>query len=234
VRNFLVGGLRDERGKAMNRAARFLICILGLATSFGAPAQTTNPPQSAPTATAKTSLVRVIMTTSLGRVIIDLEKLRAPITTANFLRYVDGKRLDGVTFYRRVVVAGWPNLGFVQFGTSNDPKRSLPPIAHEPTSKTGLTHDEGVISMARLAPGTARGDFFIMMGATPYMDADPTRTVEREGYAAFGKVMEGMEILRKIQASPTSPTKGVGVMKGQMLEPPIRILTVRRAPPTPK
>jgi peptidyl-prolyl cis-trans isomerase A (cyclophilin A) len=223
-----------RKGKSMGSLIRILVAIVGLTLGFGAFAQVSAPVTAAPPATPKPVLVRVVLTTSLGQVTLDLEKTRAPITTANFLRYVDGKRLDGVTFYRRVVVAGWPNLGFVQFGTSNDPKRSLPPIAHEPTTKTGLTHDEGVISMARLAPGTARGDFFIMMGATPYMDSDPSRAVEREGYAAFGKVVDGMEILRKIQASPTSPTKGVGVMKGQMLEPPIRILTVRRAPSTTK
>ncbi len=205
------------------------LLLVGFLASFGAFAQSPVP-TTPPTADKSPVLVRAIVTTSLGPVPIDLEKSRAPISTANFLRYVDGKRLDGVNFYRRVVVPGWPGLGFVQFGTANDPKRTLPPIAHEPTSKTGLTHDEGVISMARLAPGTARGDFFIMMGATPYMDADPTRAVEREGYAAFGKVVAGMDILRKIQSAPTSPTKGVGLMKGQMLDPPIRILSVRRAP----
>jgi peptidyl-prolyl cis-trans isomerase A (cyclophilin A) len=224
----LVSDSLERKGEKMRELRKFWLFVVGLMMSVGAIAQ--SPPATVPSPTPSPILVRVIVTTSLGRVVLDLEKSRAPISTANFLRYVDGKRLDGVNFYRRVVVPGWPNLGFVQFGTANDPKRSLPPIAHEPTSKTGLTHDEGVISMARLAPGTARGDFFIMMGATPYMDADPSRAVEREGYAAFGKVVEGMDILRKIQASPTSPTKGAGMMKGQMLDPPVRILSVRRAP----
>jgi peptidyl-prolyl cis-trans isomerase A (cyclophilin A) len=174
----------------------------------------------------KPATVRVDLTTSEGLIVLELEKERAPITTANFLRYVDQKRLDGSAFYRATKVA--PGYGFIQGGIRNDPKRALPPIPHEPTTKTGLTHLDGTISMARLAPGSARGDFFITVGAVPSMDADPSQPGDNVGFAAFGHVVEGMDVIRHILDEPTSPTEGEGVMKGQMLAPPVKILSVRR------
>jgi len=102
----------------------------------------------------------------------------------------------------------------------------LPPVAHEPTSKTGLTHSDGTISLARLAPGTATADFFIVVGDLVALDAkaggDP-------GFAAFGKVVEGLDVVKRIQAGTISATAGDGAMKGQMLATPVKILTVRRA-----
>lgn len=182
------------------------------------------PVQPSPT---PSSLIRVTITTAAGPIVLALEKDKAPITAANFLKYVDGKRLDGTVFYRAVKVA--PDYGFIQFGTQNDPAKTLPPIAHEPTSKTGLTHSDGAISMAMGDPGTARGDFFIIVGNTPAMDA----TATTPGYAVFGHVVEGMDVVRSIMELPTSPTKGAGIMKGQMLEPTVPVKTARRSPPTP-
>ena len=101
------------------------------------------------------------MVTSLGTIVVAVETERAPVTAANFLRYVDAKRFDGTTFYRAMKLGKDGEYGLIQGGVRGDPKRALPPIAHEPTSKTGLTHDEGAISMARTTPGTATGDFFI-------------------------------------------------------------------------
>ncbi len=178
-------------------------------------------------------IVHVKMTTSHGAFVLALDRLRAPITTAAFLRYVDQKRLDGTSFWRRSKVEGWPNLGFVQFGTQNDLKRTLPPIAHEPTSKTGLRHEEGTISVSRFAPGTARGDFVITLGLTPELDADPKRAGDNQGNAAFGRVVEGMDVVRKIHTAPTSATKGTGVFKGELLDPPVKIITARRVNWTP-
>src|SRR3546814_7340692 len=89
-------------------------------------------------------------------IVVGVHLAQAPVTAANFLRYVDQKRLDGTSFYRGV---GTGDYGFVQGGAQNDPKRILPPIKHEPTSQTGLTHDDGALSMARYAPGSATGDF---------------------------------------------------------------------------
>lgn len=171
--------------------------------------------------------VRVSLQTSEGAIILELEKVRAPITTANFLRYVDQKRLDGAAFYRAAKVA--EGYGLIQGGLRNDPKRLFPPIAHEPTSKTGLSHVDGAISMARATPGTASGDFFITVGAIPSMDADPAQPGDNQGFAVFGRVVEGMEIVRRILDAPTSPTEGEGAMKGQMLGAPIKIIAARRA-----
>ncbi len=179
---------------------------------------------AAPVATAAAEKVHVTLTTAQGPIVLEIEKGKAPITAANFLKYVDGKKLDGTVFYRAVKVQD--NYGFIQFGTQNDPARSFPPIAHEPTSKTGLSHVDGAISMAMAKPGTARGDFFIIVGNTPSMDADGTNA----GYAVFGRVVQGMEIVRRIMEMPTSPTKGVGLMKGQMLDPTVAVKNARRSP----
>ncbi len=174
--------------------------------------------------------VRVALETTEGRIVIDLEKERAPITTANFLRYVDQKRLDGIGFYR-TAKAG-PRFGFVQVGVQNAPKRVLPAIKHEPTTMTGLKHVDGTLSIARYAPGTASGDFTIMVGDQPSLDANPAATGDNQGYAAFGHVVEGMDVVHRIFDSPTSATLGEGVMKGQMIAPPILIKTARRVPVT--
>jgi peptidyl-prolyl cis-trans isomerase A (cyclophilin A) len=175
----------------------------------------------------RAATVRVVLQTSEGPITLELETERAPATTGNFLKYVDQKRLDGTTFYRATKVA--PELGLIQGGVRNNPKRLLPPVVHEPTSKTGLSHVDGAISMARNAPGTATADFFITIGALPSMDANPTASGDNLGFAAFGRVAEGMETVRRILTAPTSPTEGQGVMKGQMLAKPVRIITARRA-----
>jgi len=178
----------------------------------------------APKLAAKT--VPVVLTTSLGAVTIAVEVERAPLTAANFLRYVDQKRLDGTAFYRAFKYDDEQFGGFIQGGTQNDPKRILAPVPHEPTSQTGLSHTDGVISMAQAEPGTATGDFFIMVGDQKGFDA----TADQPGYAAFARVTSGMDVIRAIWNAPRSPTKGEGLMKGQMLEPQVRILTARRAP----
>ena len=186
------------------------------------------PPAPAPSAAApspKPAIVRVAIETSAGPVLLELEKERAPITTGNFLRYVDRKKLDGTAFYRATKIG---EGGLIQGGTRNDPKRVFPAIAHEPTTKTGLSHVDGAISMARADPGTASGDFFIMIGSFPSMDADPAKPGDNAGYAVFGRVVEGMDVVKRILASPTSPTEGEGVMKGQMLSPTVKIVTARR------
>jgi len=171
--------------------------------------------------------VRVALDTSAGRILIAVHVARAPVTAANFLHYVDQKRLDGTSFYRSV---GSADYGFVQGGAQNDPRRLLPPIKHEPTSQTGLTHDDGALSMARYAPGSATGDFFIVLGKMPGMDAHPEAPGDNQGFAVFAHVVEGMDVVKAILAAPKSPTAGEGVMKGQMLEQPVKILTARRIP----
>ncbi len=175
------------------------------------------------------ALPRVQMETSAGRIVIEVETLKAPITAANFLRYVDERRFDGATFYRAMTSV--PGMGLVQGGVNNDPERVLPPIAHESTTLTGLSHVDGAVSMARYAPGTATGDFFVSVGPTPSYDAGRPFSVDADGFAVFGHVVQGMEVVRAILAAPTSPTEGEGFMRGQMLDPKITILQAWRETP---
>ena len=172
------------------------------------------------------SLPRVQMETSAGRIVIEVETIKAPITAANFLRYVDEHRFDGMSFYR--AMKSGPGTGLVQGGANNDPERVLPPIAHEPTTVTGLSHVDGAVSMARYAPGTATGDFFVSVGPTPSYDAGRSFSIDADGFAVFGRVIEGMEVVRAILDAPTSPTEGEGFMRGQMLEPKITIVRAWR------
>jgi len=197
--------------------ALILAALLSIAP---ASAQTSAPP-------ADPADVRVTMLTEQGPVVIAVHSGKAPVTAANFLKYVDQKRLDGTAFYRGV---GAADYGFVQGGAQNDPKRILPPIAHEPTTQTGLVHDEGALSMARYAPGSATGDFFVVLGRMPSMDAHPDASGDNQGFAVFAHVVEGLDVIKAILIAPKSPTKGEGVMKGQMLETPVKILSVRRTP----
>lgn len=193
---------------------RFLLAIVAFAISTPTLAQTAPP-----------ATVRVAVETSEGRFVIELERAKAPVTTANFLRYVDQKRLDGTVFYRSVKVQ--ERFGFVQFGVQNARARILPPIKHEPTSQTGLKHLDGTISIARLAPGTAQGEFTISVGDQPSLDAGSGQPEDNLGYAAFGRVVEGMEVIHKILDAPTSPG---GTFPGQMIAQPVKILTARRVP----
>lgn len=186
------------------------------------PVQTAQPTPAAP---VPVGMVRVVLTTSEGPITLDLDKAHAPATTANFLRYVDAKRFDGIGFYRAMKLGA--DGGLIQGGLRNDPRKLFAPVAHEPTSVTGIKHTDGTISMARDKPGTATADFFITIGPLPSLDADPAAS-DPLGFAAFGHVVEGMDVVRRILVAPTSPTEGEGVMRGQMLSPVVRIVTARR------
>jgi peptidyl-prolyl cis-trans isomerase A (cyclophilin A) len=174
-------------------------------------------------------VVRVVLETEAGPIILALDHEHAPVTTANFLAYVDRGRFDGTTFYRAARTRGAEERGFVQGGIRRNARLMLPRIAHEPTSATGLRHRDGTISMARSDPGTAMGDFFITIGAMPSMDANPSRSGDNQGFAAFGRVEEGMDNVRHILAAPTVANAGAGAMRGQMIERPVRILRAHRA-----
>ena len=172
----------------------------------------------------------VVLQTTMGEITIALETERAPITASNFLRYVEEDRFDGTVFYRAMPLA-WgdqPN-GLIQGGTQWDPDRVLPGIAHEPTTLTGLTHTRGAVSMAMGEPGTANGDFSIMLGDQTGLDAKPESDdpVWRNGYAVFGYVTDGMAVVEAIHAAPVDPEKGEGWMKGQMLADPVVIVEAR-------
>lgn len=190
------------------------------------------PPPPAPPAPAAPTTVTVVMTTSLGPISIALETQRAPVTANYILRHVDEQRLDGAAFYRAYKITPDASMGLVQGGIQ-DGRKLLPPIPHEPTSTTGLTHDEGAISLARGAPGTAQAQFFIILGSLKALDANPAGSGDNAGYAVFGRVIEGMDVVRQILNVPISATKGEGAMKGQMIEAPVKIISVKRLIPLP-
>jgi len=210
---------------------RFALALALIAAPLSAQTQTPSPapaavaPSPAPAVVAPKT-VKVAIETSVGTITVAIEVERAPITAANFLRYVDQKRYDGTYFYRADPVQ--KDFGLIQAGTRGDPKRTLKPIPHEPTTKTGLSNTDGALSMARNAPGTATSDFFIIVGDMSGLDAKPGAPGDNQGFAVFGHVLDGMDVVHKILLSPTDPNAGEGVMKGQMLAPKIMILHAHR------
>lgn len=175
-------------------------------------------------------LPRVVLETPEGRIVVEVETERAPKTAANFLRHVDEGLYKGARFYRVVRKDNDPNLKLpmqiIQGGIS--PAASpLPPVPHETTRETGLKHDDGAISIARLAPGTAGSEFFIVIGTAPGLDFGPGRNPDGQGYAVFGHVVEGMDVVRRINAGAAGG--GDSYTTGQVLTTPVPITSVRRA-----
>ena len=172
---------------------------------------------------------RVKLETAQGEIVLELFLDKAPITAGNYLKYVDRGLFNGASFYRASRPAGYTanDYGVVQGGLQNDPKKLLAPIAHEPTTKTGILHTTGVISMGRRAPGTATADWFICLGEQTYLDADP-KDPKTPGFAAFGRVVSGLEVVQKIIGLPVDPNRGEGAMKGEMLKAPVRIIRATR------
>jgi peptidyl-prolyl cis-trans isomerase A (cyclophilin A) len=154
---------------------------------------------------------------------LELYPKQAPITVDNFLRYVTENRFMGASFYRVVRADNQPNnkikIAVIQGGLQVDehPLR-LPPISHETTQQTGLRHADGTISMARNEPGSASSEFFICVGDQPELDFGGKRNPDGAGFAAFGKVLTGLDVVQKIHQSPA---------RGQTLEPSIAITDVK-------
>ena len=199
---------------------RAILAGAGAVAASSALAQTPAPAAALP---------RVILQTADGPITLELAADKAPITCANFLKYVDAKRYDGGVFYRALKLSPQPPVGLIQGGVKNDPGKAFPPIAHESTKVTGLSHKDGAVSMARYDPGTATSEFFICIGDISSLDADPSQSGDNAGFAVFAHVVDGMDTARKILAAPVSATAGEGSMKGQMLEPEVAIASVRRA-----
>jgi peptidyl-prolyl cis-trans isomerase A (cyclophilin A) len=164
---------------------------------------------------------KVRLETELGVVEVQLDAARAPATVANFLKYVDGGRYNGGAFHRTVKMDNQPQnkirIEVVQAGAARGAE--MPPIALERTSKTGLKHVDGAISMARGGPDSATSDFFICIGDQPSLDFGGMRNPDGQGFAAFGRVVMGMDVVRRIQQAPAS---------GQTLKPAVRILKAVR------
>jgi peptidyl-prolyl cis-trans isomerase A (cyclophilin A) len=181
-------------------------------------------------AAGRTREVRVKLVTDKGTIVIALYPDRAPITVANFLAYADKGLMKGGTFYRTVSPKNDNNpatINVIQGGLGDEGER-LPPIAHETTKVTGIRHTDGVISMARDGPGSATSEFFICLGANPALDYGGARNKDGQGFAAFGEVVQGLDVVRAIHSAPTITRSDDPYMKGQMIEKPVKILELSR------
>lgn len=183
-----------------------------------------------PLVAAAPAPVRVTMRTALGPIVIELYPDKAPISVANFLAHADRHLLDGGSFYR--TVGPWNDnnpatISVIQGGLNRD-EGPLPAIAHETTRATGLRHADGVISMARDAPGTAGAEFFICIGDNPALDFGGARNPDGQGFAAFGRVVEGMDVVRKIHKARAVSSASDPYLKGQMIEKPVMIQKLSR------
>ena len=166
--------------------------------------------------------------TEKGEIVVLLEGRKAPITVNNFLHYVDTGKLDGAEFWRSSNQGG---TGFVQAKTAGV---KFPPIPHEPTSQTGLSHTNGTISMTRFDVGTATNEFTISIGDQTYLDAGRDPKGDNQGYAAFGHVVKGMGVVRAILNGRISKDTPAGGWKGQMLAHRVKIVTAKRLDTAPQ
>jgi peptidyl-prolyl cis-trans isomerase A (cyclophilin A) len=168
------------------------------------------------------SAVRVRIVTDSGTIDVALAPDKAPLTVANFLRYVDEHRYDGGAFYRAVTLqnqlpaAQQPQIEVIQGGIDSDSSKRLPPVAHETNDKSGIRHTDGVISMARSTPGSASSEFFFVINDQPALDFGGKRNPDGQGFAAFGRVIKGMDVVRRIQRMPSAA------------QPPQRMVTTVR------
>lgn len=181
---------------------------------------------------AQDGTARVTMATSQGDIDIELNLDKAPITAGNFLKLVDGGHLDGATFYRVVTYEndnGNPKIEVIQGGLGGESESPFGPIPHETTEQTGILHKDGVISMARGNVGTASSEFFICIGDQPGLDYGNIRNPDEQGFAAFGKVVDGMDVVRRINALPADAPSESAYTKGQLLSNPVEIISVRRS-----
>ncbi len=169
----------------------------------------------------------VLLETALGEIELLVDVAHAPVTARNFLRYVEDGRYDGGRFHRTVTPENQPDkkvkIDVIQAGVPPEgEKLDRAPIPLERTRDTGLAHVDGAVSMARDTPDSATSDFFICVGAQPSLDFGGARNPDGQGFAAFGRVVRGMDVVRRIWRSPA---------KGQALEPPVRIVRARILPP---
>ncbi len=200
---------------AFSSACLALLLALAPAASAAPPKKGAPPP------------VRLVLHTEKGSIEVEVDEARAPVTVRNFLAYVDGGFYDGGVFHRTVKPDNQPNnavkIEVIQGGIN--PAReseARPPIPLERTKDTGLAHRDGTLSMARAGPDTAVSDFFICIGDQPELDFGGKRNPDGQGFAAFGRVVKGMDLVRAIQQAPA---------QGQQLTPPVKLLKVYRKAP---
>jgi peptidyl-prolyl cis-trans isomerase A (cyclophilin A) len=180
-------------------------------------------PAPAP-ASAQRALIPIVIETELGSIEAQLDSVRAPITVTNILRYIDGKLFDGARFFRAVRMDNQPTdsvkIEVIQLSISREnAARGFPPIPLERTSVTGIHHLDGTLSMARSGPDTGTSSFSIVINAQPEMDFGGKRQPDGQGFAAFGRVTKGMDVVKKIQSQPVN---------AQRLVTPVQVLRITR------
>lgn len=167
---------------------------------------------------------KIIIKTELGDIHATIDIKRAPVTSSNFLRYIDARLFDSACFYRVVRTDNQPDnnvlIEVIQGGRYEEEERGFPPIAHETTAMTGIRHRNTTISMARAEPGSATSEFFICVGDQPGLDYGGRRNPDLQGFAAFGRVKKGMDVVKKIHSLN---------VPGQYLDKPVVILEIVRA-----
>jgi peptidyl-prolyl cis-trans isomerase A (cyclophilin A) len=173
----------------------------------------------------RTPLPQVVIRTELGEIEIEVDTVRAPVTAANFLKYVDARHYDGGTWHRTVKMDNQPDnqikIEVIQAGVNPDrAKEGFPPIPLERTNKTGILHKDSTVSMARGGADTATSGFFVCINDQPSLDFGGMRNADGQGFAAFGRVVRGMDVVRRIQQAPNTDA--------QRLTPPIKIIGVTR------
>ena len=206
-----------QRGAVMMRRCAGILAILACIATLSACA-------AAGSNAGAQGIVRIRIVTSEGEFLAALDSARAPVTVANFMRYVDGGFYRDATFYRTVRADNQPRdsvrIRVIQGGRRKDPAlASFPPIQLERTTVTGLTHRDGTLSMARSGPNSATDAFFICIDDQPALDFGGHRNLDGQGFAAFGQVTRGMDIVRRINAAPA---------EAQNLTPPIQIIRIDR------
>jgi peptidyl-prolyl cis-trans isomerase A (cyclophilin A) len=168
------------------------------------------------------ALPKVVFETPLGSMTIEIDTVAAPVTAANFLRYVDAGAYDGGQFHRTVTPDNQPDneirIGVIQ-GSMRKGAAEYAPVPLERTTKTGIPHLNGNISMARTAADTATNQFFLCVGDQPELDFGGRRNADGQGFAAFGRLLSGWLVLKQIQMAPAA---------GQVLRPAIQIVRARR------
>ena len=204
------------------------IALLLIATGACADAAEEAPQEAqdpGETAAGESGMVRVVISTEFGDIEVDIDTENAPGTSANFLRYLDAGHYDGGQFHRTVTMDNQPNdtvrIEVIQASVNEEfAEQGFDPIPMERTSVTGLRHVDGAISMARGQPDSATSSFFFCINDQPSLDFGGNRNPDGQGFAAFGMVVSGMDVVRTIQGQP---------LEAQALTPPVRIMSVRRA-----
>ncbi len=169
------------------------------------------------------NIVKIKFETDLGSIIAEIYPDKAPLTCSNFIKYIENDKFTGANFYRVVRMDNQPNndikIEVIQGGLGFDVEESpYPGIKHETTKTTSILHKNGTLSMARAKPGTATSEFFICIGDQPELDFEGKRNPDGQGFAAFGQIVEGMDVVKQIQEMPAN---------GQMLKKTIKISSIQ-------